>query len=140
MDSFRTFSENRSFIIIGLLILLMNVLSPACHAGMVSFAADDGQSQPHSANGDTHHDDALHGEPLSHHCCIDLTVQVDHLPDILPSSTISVSGLLDIEAVPLNIYFANFISYPTDLALNSTDFSFKTSGLPLYLVTHRLRV
>ncbi len=134
MNTFRTFSESRSFISLSLLFLLISTFAPVCHAEAGSAGVDHHHNN-NSSSDDRHAGKFGHTDETPEHCCSDLSAQVNVLPLAVASSIRLDLGdaLPDIEAlipVPLNVD-----SFSAWRSLH-----FEATRLSVYLLTRRLRI
>ncbi len=134
MNTFRIFSESRSFISLSLLFLLISTFMPVCHAEAETAAGVD-HHLSNASGGDRHTGEFGHTGKTADNCCSDLSAQVNVLPLAVASSIRLDLGdaLPDVEAlipVPLNVD-----SFSAWRSLH-----FEATRLSVYLLTRRLRI
>jgi len=133
MNTFRTFSESRSFISLSLLLLLITMYAPVCHAETGSVGVDHHQN--HSSSDDQHDGVFGHTDETPEHCCSDLSAPVNTLPPAVVSSIgLDLDHALP-DAEPLTP-----IPDDADGASVWRNFHFETARLSVYLLTGRLRI
>ena len=138
MNNFRALSESRIFIGSGLLFLLLGLFMPVCDAGVADPDSHSHSSETYSQPG---HEEAnlSHAGDKAKPCCHDFGAP----QSLFPPTLISFTGGHDFSeagAIPSNNdSFIFSVDYKAQWPYRP-DIYFRSSSLPLYLVTRRLRV
>ena len=132
MNTFRSFSESRSFVSLPLLLLLITIFAPVCHAETGSAGLDHHQS--HSSSNDRHAGEFGHTDETPEHCCSDLSAAANALPPAVVSFID-----LELEALPDANYLVP-ISHHAGRISAWHNVHFETARLSVYLLTGRLRI
>ncbi len=138
MNTFRSLSENRSFISLWLLFLLLSTFIPVCDAESVSEtrAIDQHLNLNPSFHEYTNAVRIFHSDRTDTYCCEVFSAQANELPLILHSSSLQDVWVTPVDFSPPGVITPALYRLPDDWQ----EAHFRAARLPVYLLTRRLRI